>query len=90
MRSMGKDGLDERYGDKLEGTFFEEFIVDPDKYVSWIVRYDSQLMGATHRKLLSHSSNDRTNAELYAMILGEMANFRLVLHAVHQLSAQGV
>ncbi|KAG9006543.1 Cell morphogenesis protein PAG1 [Tulasnella sp. JGI-2019a] len=60
MRSMGKDGLDERYGDQLESTFFDEFVCDPDM------------------KLLSHSANHRANAELYAMILGEMANFRFV------------
>lgn len=30
MRSMSRDGLDERYGDQLEATFFEEFICDPD------------------------------------------------------------
>lgn len=30
MRSLARDGLDERYGDQLEGTFFEEFTSDPD------------------------------------------------------------
>lgn len=78
MKSVTKDGLDVRYGDQLESTFFEEFISDPDLYVIGYYCYyrDQLLIDLRRRKLISHSLNHRVNAELYAMILGEMANVR--------------
>ncbi|KAG9015079.1 Cell morphogenesis protein PAG1 [Tulasnella sp. 427] len=60
MRSVGKDGLDMRFGDQTEQVFFEEFVSDPNM------------------QLLSHSPNNRANAELFAKILGEMATTRFV------------
>ncbi|KAG8901572.1 Cell morphogenesis protein PAG1 [Tulasnella sp. 408] len=60
MRSVGKDGLDLRFGDQTEQVFFEEFVSDPNM------------------QLLSHSANNRANAELFAKILGEMATSRFV------------
>lgn len=60
MRSVGKDGLDLRFGDQTEQLFFKEFFSDPNM------------------QLLSHSANNRANAELFAKILGEMATTRFV------------
>ena len=79
VTAIGKDSLDEVFGNSLEATMFSEFARSPDLSVSPLAYF----LTATNcppflSQLSTPSPNQRANSDLFAKVLGQLSRIRYI------------